>query len=204
MTTPPSVAARTFRTFPALAAALLSLAGVAAVWLPFAWSTSPAEALLDRELWYAAVPFLLTIPIAVACAWIVARGSLPSGVGWVARALAGCAMLATALLYARALGEADLPGRPTDWIGFFAPAPIAAAWIVLMVRWRPGPRPVDAEEAVALMEAAFLPNAVLCLISFSDNRETGWYVTLAVAAAFAAHVVATARRAVRVGTAEQA
>lgn len=203
MTTPPSAAARTFRTFPALAAALLSLVGVAAVWLPFAWSTSPAQALLDRELWSAAVPFLLTIPIAMAYAWIFARGSFPSGAGWAARALGGCAMLVTALLYARIVREDNGPGSTAEWLSSWAPLLFAAPWIVLMLRWRPGPRPIDAEEAVALMEAAFLPNAVLCLMVFSDNRETGWYVTLAVAAAFAAHVVATVRRAAWAGTAAE-
>jgi hypothetical protein len=41
------------------------------------------------------------------------------------------------------------------------------------------------------MESAFLPNAALCVLSFADSREIGWYVSLGVSAAFAAHVVAT-------------
>jgi len=62
-----------------------------------------------------------------------------------------------------------------------------------MIRWRPGPTAAQAEEAVALMEAAFLVNAALCLLAFAGEREIGWYVTLAVSAAFAAHVLAAAR-----------
>ena len=71
------------------------------------------------------------------------------------------------------------------------PLGIAAGWAVLVLRWRPGPGAAQAAEAIALMEAAFLVNAAFCLLGFVSEREIGWYVTLAVSAAFAAHVIGT-------------
>ena len=176
-----------------IAAAVLSLAGAAAIWLPFAWSTSPAKALTDGDLWYLAAPFLLAIPIAAAFIRIIVKGSLPPGAHWGARALAGCAMAITALFYAKGLrDEGPAPGV-YGWLMLLVPLAIAAGWAALMFRWRPGPTATRAAEAVALMEAAFLVNAALCLLGFAGEREIGWYVTLAVSAAFAAHAVATAK-----------
>jgi CDP-diglyceride synthetase len=177
-----------------IAAALLSLGSIVAIWLPFAWSTSPAKAVTDSDLWYLAAPFLLAIPIAAVHAWALARGTLPAGASWGARALAGCAMGVTALFYARVLREGDWPTSGADeWLAFLVPLGLAAGWVALVVRWRARRRAMEAAQAIALMESAYLVNAVLCLFAFASGRETGWYVTLAVAAAFAADVVATAR-----------
>lgn len=176
-----------------IAAALLSLAGAAAIWLPFAWSTSPAKALTDGDLWYLAAPFLLAIPIAAALILVLVTGSLPPGAQWGARALAGCAMAVFAVFIVGAVRE-DPPGADLkDWLALLVPLAIAAGWTALMIRWRPGPTAAQAAEAIALMEAAFLVNAALCLLGFAGEREIGWYVTLAVSAAFAAHVLAAAR-----------
>jgi len=71
------------------------------------------------------------------------------------------------------------------------PLGIAAGWVVLVLRWRPGPAAAHTAKAIALMETAFLVNAAFCLLGFVSEREIGWYVTLAVSAAFAAHVIGT-------------
>jgi hypothetical protein len=174
-----------------IAAALLSVAGVAAIWLPFAWSTSPAKALTDGDLWYLAAPFLLAIPITAARIWVLVKGGLPSGAQWGARALAGCAMAVFAVFIVSALRD-DAPGGDLeDWLILLVPLAIAAGWVVLVLKWQPGPAAAHAEEAIALMEAAFLVNAALCLLGFASEREIGWYVTIAVSAAFAAHVIGT-------------
>ena len=196
--TPSAAAARVDRTPLTLAAALLSLAGVAAIWLPFAWSTSPAEALFDGDLWYLAAPFLLAVPIAAAWIWTLLERSLQPGAQWAARVLAGCAMAPTALFYAEAVREANFSSSSLgEWLWLLGPLALAVGWVALMIRWRPGGRAIGAGEAIALMEAAFLPNAFLCLVAFTDQRQIGWYVSIAVSAGFAAHVVATARRAAR-------
>jgi len=186
-------AGRAQRSPVEIAAAVLRLAGVAAVWLPFAWSTSPAKALTDGDLWYLAAPFLLAIPIAAAFIRALVAGSLPPGAQWGARALAGCAMAVTALFYAKGLRDEGPGPGVYGWLMLLVPLAIAAGWTALMIRWRPGRRAIDAAEAVALMEAAFLVNAALCLLGFVGERQIGWYVTLAVSAAFAAHVLATAK-----------
>ena len=86
----------------------------------------------------------------------------------------------------------DPPGGDLEsWLMLLVPLSIAAGWVVLVLRWRPGQAAAHAAEAIALMEAAFLVNAALCLLGFVSGREIGWYVTLAVSAAFAAHVIGT-------------
>ena len=193
--TPSAAAARVDRTPLTLAAALLSLAGVVAIWLPFAWRTSPAEALFDGELWYLAAPFLLAVPIAAAWIWALLKRSLPPGAQWAARVLAGCAMAPTAFLYAEIGREGDFSSSSLgEWLQFLVPLALAAGWVALMIRWRPGRRDAGAPEAIALMESAFLPNAVFCLIGFAGEREIGWYVSLVVAATFAVHAAAAATR----------
>lgn len=195
MISTPSAAARVVRTPRILVVALFSLAGVAAIWLPFAWSTSPAMALFEAELWYLATPFLLAVPIAAAWIWALLIGSVPSGARWAARVLAGCAMAATVLFYAEIVREGNWPNHVlNEWMPLLVSLALAAGWVALMIRWRPGRRDASAPEAIGLMESAFLPNAALCLIVFAGEREIGWYVSLLVSAAFAAHVVAAAAR----------
>jgi hypothetical protein len=174
-----------------IAAALLSVAGVAAIWLPFAWSTSPAKALRDGDLWYLAAPFLLAIPIAAARIWVLVKAGLPPGAQWAARALAGCAMAVFAVFIVSALRDQPPDGDLEGWLTLLVPLGIAAGWVVLVLRWRPGPAAAHTAEAIALMETAFLVNAAFCLIGFVSEREIGWYVTLAGSAAFAAHVIGT-------------
>jgi len=174
-----------------IAAALASVAGVAAIWLPFAWSTSPAKALRDGDLWYLAAPFLLAIPIAAARIWVLVKGGVPPGAQWVSRALAGCAMAVFAVFIVSALRDNAQGGDLESWLTLLVPLAIAAGWVVLVLRWRPGPAAAQTAEAIALMEATFLVNAAFCLLGFVREREVGWYVTLAVSAAFAAHVIGT-------------
>jgi hypothetical protein len=176
-----------------IAAALASVAGVAAIWLPFAWSTSPAKALRDGDLWYLAAPFLLAIPIAAARIWVLVKGGVPPGAQWVSRALAGCAMAVFAVFIVRALRDYPPGGDLEGWLMLLVALAIAAGWVALVLKWRPGPAAAHAAEAIALMEAAFLANAAFCLLGFASEREIGWYVTLAVWAAFAAHVIGTSR-----------
>jgi hypothetical protein len=123
---------------------------------------------------------------------VLVKGSLPSGAQWGTRAPAGCALAITAPFYAKGLrDEGPGPDVRVDAAGAAYEA-IAAGWVALMIRWRPGRRAIDAAEAIALMEAAYLVNAALCLLGFVGEREVGWYVTLAASPAFAAHVVGPA------------
>jgi len=117
---------RAQRSALAITAALLSLAGAAAIWLPFAWSTSPAKALTDGDLWYLAAPFLLAIPIAAALILVLVTGSLRPGAQWGARTLAGCAMAVFAVFIVGAVRE-DPPGADLeDWLALLVPLVIAA------------------------------------------------------------------------------
>jgi len=88
-----------------IAAAVLSLAGAAAIWLPFAWSTSPAKAADGRRPVVPGGAVPARDPIAAAFIRIIVKGSLPPGrAHWGAWALACCAMAITALFYAKGPG----------------------------------------------------------------------------------------------------
>lgn len=50
-------------------------AGIAAILLPFTYSTSPKDATLNGELWQVALPFYLAIPIGLMSLWSARSGS---------------------------------------------------------------------------------------------------------------------------------
>lgn len=196
-TTPSPRVASPHRSIFSIAVGLVGLAGVAAIWLPFAYSTSPARAVTDGDLWYLAVPFLLAIPITAAYAWWTASGRLPTGAQWGARVLAACSMAVTALFYASTVRKENWPDSGAkDWAAFLMPLAIAAGWALLAYRWRPGPQTATAPEAIALMEVAYLVNAVLCLLAFAGEFDLGGWISLVVSAAYAAHAIVVVKRSV--------
>jgi len=183
---------------------LAAVAAVVVIWLPFAYGVSPGEAIGALELRYLAAPFLLAFPIAAGHAWRLSRPGVPPGAAWIGRVLSGAAVASTALFYARSFRRGDWPdpADPRDWIALALPLAFLAAWAVLVVRWSPDGRrpreasqPSDHDHAIVLMELAWLANAVPSLFAFYGELDAGGYVTLAVAALFAAHAVAVVRGA---------
>ena len=151
-----------------------TIAGMGAIFLPFTWSTSPADVVLfgsNVEFWPIASPFLLAIPISVASLrWLLA-GTL-SRIEWVtaygiALALAGATLFFLGLLLVDSSG---MDGQ--GWVSIFTfLAVLSAGAAVVGTSWRAGTP--CAENAVIAMQVAYLANASFCLIAFFPFWDIG-------------------------------
>jgi hypothetical protein len=173
-------------------ALIVSLAASVAVFLPFAVGTSPFDAVTLRvpgnqgNWWHALVgaPFFLAFPMV----WLRLRAlfskqlSTPTGrrVLWIVAALSvfGTIAVETPFLLHLA-GTSEWQRLSVLALGFGI---VIASAIVLYLRHRQIP-PTSA--CLAALNAAYLANAALCLVVYSDapgasSSKTGWYVTVVV------------------------
>jgi hypothetical protein len=173
--------------------AVLALAGVPAIWLPFAYHTSPASALFEHgffNLWPLAWPSLLAVPIAAALFKWVASGRLSSVERWSGRLLAAASCCVTGWFYVRTILEGDWPSGASEWFGFSVLIVILTGGAALAVRaLRSGLAP-DGLDAVVMMEVAYLANAVWCLLSFGDDLEIGGYAVLLTSVVYGVQLLA--------------
>ena len=176
--------------------AIVALAGVPAIWLSFAHSTSPASALFEHgffNLWPLAWPHLLAIPIAAALFRWAARRRLSHVERWCGRLLAVAACCATAWLYVGANFDGNWPSDVREWIGFFLPIVILAGGAAFTVWAVRSGRAPDGLDAIMLMEVVYLNNVVLCLQAaggLSDGLELGGYASLLTSVVYVLHMVA--------------
>jgi len=172
----PLVAPRQHRSPFSIGIAVLALAGVPAIWLPFAYGTSPASALFEGgffKLWPLAWPFLLAVPIAAALFRWVASQRLSSVERWSGRLLAAASYCVTCWFYVRTILDNNWPSAASEWFGFSVLIVILTGGAALAVRALRSGRAPDGLDAVVMMEVAYLANAVWCLLSFSDELEIG-------------------------------
>jgi hypothetical protein len=173
-----------------LALRLTSLAGsvcaAVAVFVPFAWRTSPAEVLMELTDWpvrpgevnlvLLAAPFVAGI---VAAAANVRRAIWPTALRAWERAALGvvgaAAGGATLVLGLRCLADGDV----STWETFqILTGPVVVGVAVALVVWLAYRRRHDAAAMIALY-AGFCGNAVTALVAFrSDRPELGWSLTL--------------------------
>jgi hypothetical protein len=171
-------------------ALIISLVAIVAVFLPFAVGTSPFDAVTLRvpgnqgNWWHALVgaPFFLAFPMV----WLRLRAlfskrlSTPAGrrVLWIVATLSvfGTVAVETPFLLHLA-GTSEWQRLSVLTLGFGI---VIASGILLYVR-RGSMPPTSA--CVAALNAAYLANAALCLVVYSDapgpfSSKTGWYVTV--------------------------
>jgi hypothetical protein len=159
---------------------VLSLLAAGSIFLPFAFDTSPLDALTQWDdlanefvLILLSVPFLAGIPIAAWSLRRLARPRLTRGERWVVLALA--VAFAGAMLWAcvRTLVEGDLQVVEV-FLLLIGPALLAGVAVVFVWLMRRGRR--DAA-AIAGLDGAYVANAVMLLIIFHSVDEWGWWVT---------------------------
>jgi hypothetical protein len=152
------------------------IAGVAAILLSFTFSTSPRDATFDGEYWPIVVPFYLALPIGLASLRAERSGLASAGLrvaGWIAAA-AGAAMT-TYFLLSAFLREP--PSQPAEWLNLAAPLTVLAAGAALVLRRR---RTSTVPSTMA-MQVAYLVNALLCLLAFAGEWQSGAWCALATA-----------------------
>jgi len=196
-TTAPLNASRRYRSALSIGVAVLALAGVPAIWLHFAWSTSPASALFDRGLWTLAWPLLLAVPIAAALVrWAVSK-RLSTGERWGGRLLAAAAIGVTGWFYLGTSFDGEWPSRASEWLllewlSFLAPLVILIGGAALTARALRTRRAPEGLDSIVMMEVAYLANAALCLLAFADQLEIGGYLVLLTSVVYGSHALAVA------------
>jgi hypothetical protein len=172
-----------------------TIAGVGAMFLPFTWSTSPADVVLfgsNVEFWPIASPFLLAIPISVASLRWLLVGTL-SRIEWItayalALALAGATLFFLGLLLVDSSG---MDGQGWVSISTFL-AVLGAGAAVVSTNWRAGTS--HTENAVIAMQVAYVANASFCLIAFFPFWDIGACFALITVSLYMAQMVALHRQ----------
>jgi hypothetical protein len=192
-TAAPLSAPRGHRSPFSIGAAVLALVGVPAIWLPFAYDTSPASALFEHgffNLWPLAWPSLLAVPIAAALFRWVASQRLSIVERWSGRLLAAASYCVTGWFYVWTIVDGNWPSAPSEWIGFSVLIVSLTGGAALAVRALRSGRAPDGLDAVVMMEVAYLANAVSCLLSFSDELQIGAYAVLLTSVVYGVQLLA--------------
>ena len=200
--TPPVVGPGRHRSPFSIGTAVMALAGVPAIWLSFAYHTSPASVLFDcgdgffSGLWILGWPHLLAIPIAAALVRWVASGRLSSAERRGGRVLAAASGALTGSIYLGAPFHATGQSNPADWIAFLAPLAILICGAAICVRAVRTGRAQDGLDAILLMEVAYLTNIPLCLLAaggWDARLEIGGYLALWTSAVYGLHLLSVIR-----------
>ena len=192
----PLAGTRRHRSALNLGIAVIALFGVPAIWLPFAYHTSPASALFEDDffrLWPLAWPHLLAIPIAVALFRWVASGHLSNGERWSGRLFAAAAGCVTGWPFIWAILHGDWPSGVGEAFMGLMPLVILICGAALAVRALRSGRAPEGLDAVVMMEVAYLANVSLCLLAAGDwgrNLQIGAYAVLLTSVVYVIQIVA--------------
>ncbi len=199
---PASEPARSVESRPARALAVLAAVPAAAsAFVTFTLGYSPVGFLLefaqqiasvriiqDVILVLLALPFLLGV---VLLAWhvrLLVRPPATRVEKWLCLSLAMLSAAGTVALGFVVLPELDhdndLRTIVAIWLALLTVA-VAASLLAYFVRTRGGAE-LPVTHAIG---AAYLANAVVCLVAFYDDRQAGWYVTLVACGVMVAGVV---------------
>jgi hypothetical protein len=168
--------------------AVVALVGVPAIWLPFAYDISPASVLFHDE-WQLAWPYLLAIPIAVALFRWVASGRLSNAERWYGRLLAVGAWCVTGSFFVEPISH----GNWGDLTAFLVPLAMLAGGVALAVWAMRSGRVPDGLDAIVMMEVAYLPNVVLCVLaasSWNERLQLGAYAALLTSVVYVIQILA--------------
>jgi hypothetical protein len=173
-------------------ALLVSILAVAVVFLPFAFDTSPYDAVLLRvpgnqgNWWHvlAGLPFFLAFPMI----WMRLRAlfskrpSTPAarGIVWIAVAISICATIAVEAPFLLHLaGTSEWQRASILCLGFGI---VIASAVLLFLRRR---NILPTRACLVGLSTAYLANAALCLVVYSGTKgplgsRSGWLVTMVI------------------------
>lgn len=154
---------------------LAGLTGIVSLFMPFTWSVSPMQAILERDFWKLASPFFLSVLISIASLrWIISGSfSRTSQIfGYVISSLS--AIVTISFFFT---GGAS-PSEFMEWIALAVAVVvlIAGSWLVISKS-----RKLTAEGYCPLiaLQVAYLANCLMCLLLFCplfDILFTGWQI----------------------------
>jgi hypothetical protein len=170
---------------------VVGMTGIAGLFLPFAYGTSPVNAVSDKELWRLALPFFLSVlASAASIRWIIS-GSFSGRERTISYAVSASMAGVTLSMW---FPFKDGPTTLQDWLAMVSPDAILALGVYFLVRnsRRESSRKFN---PVMATQIPYVANAALCLIAFFGEWELGAYCVLVAALAFMLQIIlATAPR----------
>ena len=162
----------------------MGLAGVVALFLPFAWDVTPLGALADWGIWQLALPAFLPIVIVVAGARWTRSGRLsrPEHLIWYVVGVASA--LATLAFYLTIEGW---PSDALEWLALVAPVVILGFGTMAVARIRKTQAGSEYLPIMAL-QVAYIANAMLALILEFQGWRAGAYCVLATVVVYALQI----------------
>jgi hypothetical protein len=151
------------------------LAGVAALFLPFAAGVSPRAAAFDPDLWRLAEPFFLAPFITAAALRWGRSGALTRGERILAYVVSAACAVATLSWY---VGWNGPPTGLRDWLTFVLPIVVLIVGGAVLRRMLREAGPAREYAPALALQVAYLSNAILCLAGFYGEEPfpNGWDV----------------------------
>lgn len=174
----------------------IGAAGIVALFLPFTYDYSPLRAMFFDDwaagAWPLGAPFLLSIPVTLASARLILFGPL-SRIERLA-AYASSVAAASVIIWWTVTFVSTISSLcprsclVTDWVIVALPLTTLAAGGAMLVHLRRNPR-WEVANPIMAMQLAYLANALMCFIGFSDTLQVGAFAAVATAVAYVLQVV---------------
>lgn len=182
----------TNRSIGPLLLTVLGTAGIAALFLPFAWNASPTKAVVSGflVLFAIAIPFFLSVLVSAAYVRWMISGLLSRperAISYVASS-----MMAFSTLYAiisEGLGGGwPEPSDVRGWLIVVIPVLtlLSGVYFVIKKLRNKGPKEVS---AIMAMQFAYLSNALLCLIAYFGDWQIGAYFVVVASIVYLLQIV---------------
>jgi hypothetical protein len=162
---------------------VVGMTGIAGLFLPFTWGTSPVDAVSEGALWRLALPFFLAVLASAASIRWVISGSF-SGLERATAYIVSASMVGVTLSLWFPFG----PSTTQEWLAIVSPVPILALGVYFLIR-NSRIAPSRQFNPVMAIQVAYLAHAVLCLIGFFGLWELGAYCVLVAALAFLLQII---------------
>jgi hypothetical protein len=162
----------------------LGLAGVVALFLPFAFGVTPPRAWADWGIWQLALPAFLPTVIVVAGVRWVRSGRLSRPEQLIGYVVGAASAIATLAFY---LTIEDWPSDALTWLSLGAPVVILGFGIRAVARIRQTQEGSEYGPIMAL-QVAYIANAMLALIAWFHEWQAGAYCVLATVVAYALQI----------------
>jgi hypothetical protein len=179
---------------------LLLIPSIALLFLPYTQGVSPWGTVsdcdgsrFDLDLALLGGPFFLSIPIAIAQTRLLGRRRFPKAERAAYRILACAALGAVLALFVLALQRDGFSWSLITALLMWGILCAVAVWI--MVRSHRMLTPT--ESAVVTMQAAWLPNALLCGFSYLSHWQTGAYLAALTIGLYTLEIAVSMRRRTR-------
>jgi hypothetical protein len=182
-----------------LIVAIVGLAGVASIFLPFAYDVSPFSAagmLFSRgqlfgDLWHWGVPAMLAILVTAGTFLWARSGRLTRAerlIGHLSALIAACCLL-SAFLPSGSNDFPDAASGVSEWSLALFPWMASAAGVALI--WRNARTGVpDAANVIAAMQIVYVIVAVDCLVTWAREGQVGAYLVAVTTLLYVVQIVA--------------